>query len=130
MFIASPRRCTFLPTARSSRLMKSLVKSSSYVRGEAFLRVVLPALCFPPPVMNTSNRPHLAAVLLAAAFACGVPPPGGGSAAQPDAGWNLVYDSGTELTAIWGSGPNDVWAVGGRFISGFVRHWNGSSWEI
>lgn len=71
----------------------------------------------------------LKACVLAAAFSCGVPPPGGGPAAEPDAGWNIVYDSGTELTAIWGSGPSDVWAVGGRFTSGFMRHWDGAAWE-
>jgi hypothetical protein len=30
------------------------------------------------------------------------------------------------LTSVWGSGPNDVWAVGS---GGTIIHWNGSAWE-
>lgn len=29
------------------------------------------------------------------------------------------------LRAIWGSGPNDVYAVGGGAV---LLHWNGSAW--
>jgi hypothetical protein len=38
--------------------------------------------------------------------------------------------SRADLTAVWGSGPNDVWAVG---ESGAVRHWTNATpkrWEI
>jgi len=37
----------------------------------------------------------------------------------------LTTDGANAPKAIWGSGPNDVWAVGGRTI----RHWDGSSWS-
>src|SRR5260221_13237206 len=29
------------------------------------------------------------------------------------------------LQAVWGSGPNDVWAVG---AGGVILHWNGTAW--
>jgi hypothetical protein len=33
------------------------------------------------------------------------------------------------LEAVWGSGPNDVWAVGGTFgNSSLVAHWDGKAW--
>jgi hypothetical protein len=31
-----------------------------------------------------------------------------------------------DLTAIWGSGPNDIWAMGS---SGACIRWNGSNWS-
>ena len=37
--------------------------------------------------------------------------------------WASVSSGTTSsLSGIWGSGPNDIWAVGG------VVHWNGSAW--
>jgi len=30
------------------------------------------------------------------------------------------------LNAVWGSGPDDAWAVGS---SGITVHWNGSTWS-
>jgi hypothetical protein len=41
-------------------------------------------------------------------------------------GW-IAVSSGTtnDLNAIWGSGPNDVWAVG---MNGTILHWNGTAW--
>jgi len=46
--------------------------------------------------------------------------------------WNgsvwAPVDGGTTsyLNAAWGSGPNDVWAVGDQ---GAIQHWNGSAWS-
>jgi hypothetical protein len=41
--------------------------------------------------------------------------------------WTSVPSGTTaNLAGIWGSGPNDVWAVGG---SGTILHWNGSAWS-
>lgn len=36
-----------------------------------------------------------------------------------------------KLYSVWGSGPNDVWAVGESLISlaGVIRHWDGSVWS-
>jgi hypothetical protein len=31
------------------------------------------------------------------------------------------------LSSVWGSGPSDVWAVGGG--SGFFMHWDGTAWS-
>jgi len=48
-------------------------------------------------------------------------------------GWSRV-NSGTtaNLTAVWGTGPNDVWAVGGTSTTtgsaGSILHWDGSTW--
>lgn len=36
------------------------------------------------------------------------------------------HPAGLGLAAVWGSGPNDVWAVG---AAGSVIHWNGSEWQ-
>ncbi len=35
-----------------------------------------------------------------------------------------------DLNALWGSGPDDVWAVGGSgtYCCGDVLHWNGAEW--
>jgi hypothetical protein len=44
--------------------------------------------------------------------------------------WNLVPGTaGTIFFDVWGSGPNDVWAVGTTGIGGpgVVRHWNGTT---
>jgi hypothetical protein len=37
-----------------------------------------------------------------------------------------VTGTPTSLSAIWGSGPDDIWAVG----SGTIMHWNGQSWSV
>ncbi len=43
-----------------------------------------------------------------------------------DAGWTGVTSGTVEaLNGVWGSGPADVWAVGG---GGMIVHWNGSAW--
>jgi hypothetical protein len=38
--------------------------------------------------------------------------------------WQEVTTAGVELIDIWGSGPNDLYAVG----DGTVLHWDGTSW--
>jgi hypothetical protein len=39
--------------------------------------------------------------------------------------WTKNTTVGAGVTSIWGSAPNDVWAVGGNVLA----HWNGSSWS-
>jgi len=40
--------------------------------------------------------------------------------------WTSVPSGTTDfLTGVWGSGANDVWAVGG---GGTIVHWDGSAW--
>lgn len=46
-----------------------------------------------------------------------------------DAGWSPFVDASTgfaDLGAVWGSAPQDVWAVGYNMIV----HWDGSRWSI
>src|SRR5262249_30220357 len=31
---------------------------------------------------------------------------------------------------VWGSGPNDVWAVGGSGVEGVITHYDGTSWHL
>ena len=53
---------------------------------------------------------------------CGVPEP-------CKADWCPVFtilDERVGLSAVWGSGPSDVWVVG---AAGRVLHWDGSAWE-
>ncbi len=53
---------------------------------------------------------------------CGAPEP------SCDADWCPVFtilDERIGLSAVWGSGPNDVWVVG---AAGTVLHWDGSAW--
>lgn len=40
----------------------------------------------------------------------------------------LLYAS---LLSVWGSGPDDVWAVGVSYVhgAGVIRHWDGSVWS-
>ncbi len=55
----------------------------------------------------------------------------------------LRYKSGTwsfastpnvsgELNGLWGSGPNDVWAVGQKYGSNrpLIMHWDGNKWSV
>jgi len=36
-----------------------------------------------------------------------------------------------QLESVWGSGPSDVWAVGGSFAGGGeILHWDGSAWSF
>src|SRR5712691_11267786 len=44
--------------------------------------------------------------------------------------WSTVNSPTTDgLFGIWGSGRDDVWAVGGSFSNGRIVHWDGSSWS-
>ena len=50
-------------------------------------------------------------------------------------GWNAVPSVPIEshLNGIWGSGPDDVWAVGGEWVDDVTHlvaifHWDGTSW--
>jgi hypothetical protein len=46
-----------------------------------------------------------------------------------DAGWSFRADASmgfADLAAVWGSGPDDVWAVGYNMIV----HWDGTTWSI
>lgn len=40
----------------------------------------------------------------------------------------LLVGAEDDLVAVWGTGPNDVTAVGGR-SNGVVAHWNGTEWR-
>jgi hypothetical protein len=42
------------------------------------------------------------------------------------------FGPGSDLQAVWGSGPSDVWIIGatGSGSGGLVEHWNGKAWTI
>lgn len=52
----------------------------------------------------------------------------GGADAGPCSadGWCQTELSSPNLEAVWGSGPNDVWAVG---WFGTIMHWDGTAWS-
>ena len=53
----------------------------------------------------------------------------GGGVDDLDAGWSVRVDGAmgfADLSAVWGSGPNDVWAVGYNMIV----HWDGTAWSM
>jgi hypothetical protein len=46
------------------------------------------------------------------------------------AAWTTVETGGTVgLTALWGSGPDDLWATGGDAASGELLHFGGEFWS-
>jgi hypothetical protein len=49
--------------------------------------------------------------------------------ACPSGGWcsSSPQPGVIDLNGVWGSGPDDVWAVG---AGGVIDHWNGSAWSI
>jgi len=64
-----------------------------------------------------------------------LPVPCPASAAGPAGCWREGTDCARLLNAglyaVWGSGPEDAWAVGNDLAngSGVIRHWNGSDWS-
>ena len=63
--------------------------------------------------------------------ACGGDDAGGSDAGVADARWEPAFDTseaGT-LSAVWGSGPSDVFIVGGEDERGEIYHYDGASWE-
>jgi len=70
-------------------------------------------------------------VFAALALGAGECPPGGD--AGPDAGpavWEEAFDTAEagSVSGVWGSGPNDVWAVGGDESGATVFHYDGTTW--
>lgn len=48
----------------------------------------------------------------------------------PAAAWSQVYDpGGAALSGVWGSGPDDVWMVGGDAGSATIVHGDGAAWS-
>jgi hypothetical protein len=45
-----------------------------------------------------------------------------------DDGWQLAYSAPGGLHALFGFGPNDVWAVGESSSGSLVVHWDGTAW--
>ncbi len=45
--------------------------------------------------------------------------------------WEEAFDSASagSLSGVWGSGPDDVFVVGGTDAGGEIHHFDGSSWE-
>lgn len=55
-----------------------------------------------------------------------------GAAWAPYPGAVPTPKGGNSLTAVWGSGPKDVWAVGHQnfILDGWALHWDGGSWAL
>lgn len=50
---------------------------------------------------------------------------GAGAQSCTEDGWCLITkDDASEISDIWGSSPDDIWAVGGSA----ARHWDGKTW--
>lgn len=84
--------------------------------------------------MFSRRRPGLVTLLaLLALGAMGAecpPPPGGDGGPEPGAKWERAFDA-TEagsVSGVWGSGPDDVFAVGGG-ERGTVFHYDGQAWS-
>lgn len=48
-----------------------------------------------------------------------------------DGQWALAFDAANvgALSSVWGSGPNDVFVVGGRTTQAEIYHFDGSTWK-
>jgi len=87
----------------------------------------------------TRCRFHAACLLVLALVACGDKDAGetgqaaadSGGAGGPVAVWEPAFDtsSGGSLSGVWGSGPDDVWVVGGDDDAGEAWHFDGGSWS-
>ena len=71
---------------------------------------------------------YVAVIWVTYAIASTGPEPGCYMASYWDGSeWTDVsIDTGTELLGIWGTAPDDVWAVGS---AGTVLHWDGNQWS-
>jgi hypothetical protein len=64
-----------------------------------------------------------------------VPSDGGVGGGNGEAGWQVVLDKGDldrAVLSVWGSGPNDVYAVGGPLGNGqetLAVHFDGAAWK-
>lgn len=84
-----------------------------------------------PPSNHPSRRPRAAlatiglAALLAAPLVSGCEPAGG------TVTWAEAFDTSGAgaLSGVWGSGPEDVFVVGGTPDQGEVHHFDGTSWS-
>jgi hypothetical protein len=73
---------------------------------------------------------HMLMLGAALTTACAVDPKGGEPVDKGDPTWSsdLATDDGV-LLGVWGSSPEDVWAVGGQVDNAVVFHGDGVSWR-
>jgi hypothetical protein len=78
-------------------------------------------------ILQTSTLAHFALVTSAVVLgtACGSEPD------PVDARWEPAFDTSATgtLSAVWGSGPNDVFIVGGTTEQGEIYHYDGVDWS-
>ncbi len=76
-----------------------------------------------PPATSSRTLAAAAATLLVAA--CGSDP------SVDDARWEPAFDTSATgtLSAVWGSGPDDVYIVGGTNEQGEIYHYDGVDWS-
>lgn len=55
-----------------------------------------------------------------------------GTTSAPTATWEAAFDTSTagSLSGVWGSGPDDVYVVGGDEDRGEIWHYDGSGWSM
>lgn len=94
----------------------------------------------PASLREPENRTPLTLLappaIVIALFAIGCPPPGGdGEPNTPDDNskvptWSKPFDDSNvgALSSCWGSGPNDVFIVGGTRTQAEIYHYDGSAW--
>lgn len=70
------------------------------------------------------------AILATYALGCGGDPPPDPPPAE-EVRWESAFDTATagSLSGVWGSGPNDVFVVGGTNSGGEIYHYDGSTWS-
>lgn len=84
------------------------------------------------PIASTADLWWVAGVPGAGVWAVG----SNGLVVQYDPTTGIVTDrtpplsSATTFYGVWGSGPTDIWIVGGGNQGGVVQRWNGSSWQF
>lgn len=76
------------------------------------------------------TRAAIASLFLVGLFACAdeetTPAP------STDPSWDVAFDTAGagSLSGVWGSGPDDVFVVGGSEAGGEIHHYDGSGWSV
>src|SRR5579863_5911400 len=73
----------------------------------------------------SNDLPAISDLADAAPFAASDGPAPIGACSDAGWCWSNPLPSGDTLDGVWGSGPDDVWAVG----NGTIIHWDGEAWS-
>lgn len=74
--------------------------------------------------------PITALLALLSLAACPGPDDDGDTGGDPQVVWTEAFDVSTagSLSGVWGSGPDDVFMVGGDEVQGEIYHYDGATW--